>query len=64
MKIRYLEELSWESKGSERRGYVRNQGMKIREEKVEGTEMLGSGSGGEGESMLQWILCLVWCEEH
>lgn len=38
--------------------------MKIREEKVEGTEMLGSGSGGEGESMLQWILCLVWCEEH
>lgn len=28
---------------------VRNEGMKIREEKMERPEMLGSGSGGEEE---------------
>ena len=54
MKIRYLEELSWESKGSERRGYVRNEGMKIREEKVEAV-ILG-GAGGQWD----FIYCIIF----
>lgn len=32
--------------------------MKVREEKVERTEMLGPSLGGEEEQMLQWILYL------
>ena len=39
-------------------GLARNKGVKVREEKVERTEVLGSSLAGEEEQMLQWILCL------